>query len=110
MLAALGGEHRMARVMLMWRRNIDRFYSRVGAEFLDGGIAFSGEIRGKAQPRLGARIRPGYQRDARIGGQSRQHDGERAAKAGHTQTEFTFVQVAQWPASTRTFIGLILDI
>ena len=95
MLAVLRGEHRMLRVILMRRRDIDRLDRRVGAQFLDGFVAFGGKIRGKPPPRLGPGIRRSHQRHARIAGKSRQHHGECAAEAGHTQTELAFGCVAQ---------------
>ena len=98
MLAVPGGEHRVADVILMRGRDIDRLDPRVGAQLLDRGIARGGEIRGKARPGLGAGIRRRHQRHARIGGKGRQHQGKGAAEAGDTQTKPAFGSVAQGSA------------
>jgi hypothetical protein len=95
MLAVPGGEHRVAGVILMRRRHVDRLDRRVGAQLLDRRVAHGGEIRGEARPRLSAAIGRGHQRHPRIAHEGRQHQAEGAAEAGDAQTELAFDSVAQ---------------
>jgi hypothetical protein len=85
-LAVLRCKNGMARVKLMRRRNINRLDTWIRAQFLDRFIRFGLEISGKPRPRFRPRIRRGNQGDPRIARQSRQHHGEGAPKARHSQT------------------------
>ena len=95
MLAVLRAKHGVLGVILMRRRHINRFYRRVGAQFLDRRVTFGAEVRGKALARLRPRIRRRHQLDARIARKCRQHHGKCAAQAGHAETELAFARLAQ---------------
>ena len=97
MLAVLGGEHRMTRVILMRRRHIDGLDRRIGAQLLDRLVGLGGEIGGKTRPRLGARIGRRDQRNARIARERRQHHGEGAAEAGDAEPQFAFRVRSRFP-------------
>ena len=79
-LAVLRRKDRVLRVVLVRRRHIDDLDRRIGAKLLDRVVGLRRKVRREARPRLGARIGGGDQRDARIGHEGRQHDGERAAE------------------------------
>ena len=66
-LAVLRGENRVARVMLMRRRDIDDLDRRIGAKVFDRFVGPGRKILRKAAARLGARVGRGDQLDARIG-------------------------------------------
>ena len=80
-LAASHREDRVLRMVLMRRRHVDDLDRRIGTKGFDRVVGLRRKVRREACPRLGARVGCRDQRDARVGHEGRQHDGEGAAKS-----------------------------
>ena len=100
--AVAGREQRMLRMKLMWRCNIDRVDSGIGAEFLGRGVGFAAKIRDKALPRRLPRVGGGHHGHATVAGKRRQHQAEGPAETDNAQFDGAIAAVVQRPpASTR---------
>ena len=82
MLAARGCQRDVRGVMLMWRSDVDHLDAFVGAKLVDRRVHSRAEVRGEAPGRVGARVCRGNQLEARIRGQGREHQRERAPQTG----------------------------
>ena len=85
-LAMLGSENRVARVMLMRRRDVNDLDRRIGAKVFDRFVGPGRKILRKAAARLCARVSRGDQLDARIA-KRRQHHAERTPQTRNADAQ-----------------------